>query len=395
MRATDNFGDQRCSQMKRRGGLLLLLLCLFGWEQDSALSFNLQAEVKSLGQQTPITNSELASAAEDSTQLLNTAEIEKEYALARFALESHDWVQALVALEMIVASNPNFRDANEMLIAARQGMEQDSTEAKLARYYVAGLKAMRAEDWVRAWESFQDVKALHPGFRDTDTLLAKVERELQALRNAMISDIVIEVPMDSLFPAATAALRREDWQTAVAMFAKLEALYPLDHELRKQADQARANLLISQLGLAHVDAKDHDERIFEIAVFVGSVLALPLLLGLALSSRLRARYYLLRGKPRRAAQIYESVLQRAPERIKLYPTLADLYLRTGRTDAAAMKVFRTVLQYNLNTPYREQINVLIAQSVKPAHENNRETLLALAAVVESVRSREEERRVEV
>ncbi|NUO78519.1 hypothetical protein HUU05_00455 [candidate division KSB1 bacterium] len=326
---------------------------------------------------------------------MNTAEIEKEYALAQFALKSHDWVQALVALEMIAAANPNYRDANEMLIAARQGMEQDSTEAKLARYYVQGLKAMRAEDWVLAWESFQDVKALHPGFRDTDTLLAKVERELQTLRNAMISDIVIEVPVDSLFPAATAALRREDWQTAVTLLAKLEALYPLDHELRKQAEQARANLLISQLGLSHVDAKDHNERIFEIVLFAGSALALPLLLGLALSSRLRARYYLLRGKPRRAAQIYESVLQRAPERIKLYPTLAHLYLRTGRTDAAAMKVFRTVLQYNLNTPHREQINALIAQTVKPSRENNREAVLALAAVVESKRIRKEQRPLEV
>ncbi len=367
--------------------IVSLFLCASGRGQNGALSTKAQLSETPKPYGAEGFDPKPALVAEDTSPLLNAEEIEEEYARARFAIKTHDWAQALVALEMISASHPDYRNVNELTAAARLGLEQDTTETRLARFYVDGIKAKRAGDLNRARQALLAVDELAPDFRDTAQLLAEIERELQPQSSAPALEIVIEVPIDSLYPAVEAALARKDWKAAVAIFNELETLDPENHELRKQADQARANLLIEQFGLARVEARSNSPHLLKCVTIISAMLSLPLFMGIALSSRCRARYYLMRGNHRRAEQVYENLLLRAPARVKIYPALAALYLRSGRTDATAMKTFKTILHLNLPTPNRGRIDALVSQNAMTYHEHNLAALQVLEAVWEEGRRR--------
>lgn len=305
-------------------------------------------------------------AVNDTVQVLAPDEIEKEYAVARQAFRSRDWVKALVALEMIAVSRPDYRDVNEMVVAARRGLEQDSTEALVGRHYVEGLKAKRSGDFSRARQAFRAAIALQPDFRDVAAQLAEVEAALRQPPKAEAAPVkVIELPLDSLHEAARAASKRGAWQEAVALFSQLEELDPENQELRKQAERARISFMIAQTGLARVEAAGNKRRMLTLALAALGMLAALAIIGFAFSSRGRAEYFIRRRKYRRAEQVYESMLQRAPNRLKAYPLLAQLYLRSGRTDSAALKVFRLVLDLNLRTTERERLAAIVESNARP------------------------------
>lgn len=75
----------------------------------------------------------------------------------------------------------------------------------------------------------------------------------------------------------------------------------------------------------------------------------------------RARFLQWRGNDVAAAEIYEKKLTKSPHRVKLYLALAKIYLRMGKTDEGAMKIYKTILQLNLATHEREKFNTIVAQ----------------------------------
>lgn len=324
-----------------------------------------------------------STAPQDNNRLLNPAEVEEEYAVARHAFKSRDWVKALVALEMIAASDSAYRDVNEMIFAARQGMEQDSVEALAAKHYVEGLQAKRAGNYVLALQAFRTAFELQSDFRDVPAQLAELESILTGRQKTEAAPVaVIEVRLDSLYEAARAASARGAWKEAMAVLSRLEELDPENQELRKQAEQARINFMIAQTGLARVEAAENKRRICQLALLLFGMLAVLALLGFAFSSRGRAQYFIMRGKSRRAEQVYESMLQRSPNRLRAYPLLAQLYLRSQRTDAAAMKVFRLVLDLNLPTSEREKIATVVENNVRSQTTNQEAAMEELDFIVQ-------------
>lgn len=101
------------------------------------------------------------------------------------------------------------------------------------------------------------------------------------------------------------------------------------------------------------------------AVYFGGVLAafvlLPLLGVFVFSPMSRANYHLWRKNYLAAAQIFEKLLARHPQRAHLYTPLAESYLQLGRNDERAVKVYKTVTQLNLPTRKRDEINAVLAQ----------------------------------
>lgn len=88
-----------------------------------------------------------------------------------------------------------------------------------------------------------------------------------------------------------------------------------------------------------------------------------ILLGfMVFSPSARARWHLFRCNYTAAAEIYEKLLARHPGRLKLYSTLAEIYLLLPRNDTQALQVFKKVLQFDLDTPNREEIEAIVVQS---------------------------------
>jgi len=92
------------------------------------------------------------------------------------------------------------------------------------------------------------------------------------------------------------------------------------------------------------------------------LIVFSLLVFAALSPMTRARIHLWKNDYVSAAQIYENVLAKHPQRFRVYPPLANLYLLMGRKDEAAMEVYKAILQLNLPMRHRERIDEILGKS---------------------------------
>lgn len=97
----------------------------------------------------------------------------------------------------------------------------------------------------------------------------------------------------------------------------------------------------------------------EVMVALGALILLGFMV---FSPSLGARWHLFRCNYTAAAEIYEKLLARHPDRLKRYSTLAEIYLLLPRNDAQALQVFKKVVQFNLDTPNREEIDAIVVQS---------------------------------
>ncbi|MGH7494185.1 MAG: tetratricopeptide repeat protein [bacterium] len=285
--------------------------------------------------------------------------LDKKYAEGLTALHARDWPRAQVAFETLLTQAPDYRDTRRLLAQAQQG----SAEATLAHYYVEGLKARSTGETLKAASFLRAVHKMDPDFRDAASLLAEIEAEIQELTPADApAEGFSALPPDSLQMLAKQALAHEDWFRALAVLGHLEKLEPDNHEVKRRLKEARAQMQIAQLGVSHVEVEGTGKRFLLVAGALAAVFGLPMAAAFAFSSTNRARFHLMRGNFKRAAQLYENLLLRRPDRISIYPRLAQLYLLLGRHDEAALRVFNTIVRLNLPMPQRQSINDVLASS---------------------------------
>jgi tetratricopeptide (TPR) repeat protein len=198
---------------------------------------------------------------------------------------------------------------------------------------------------------------MNPNYREVAYLMAEAQNALQN----QIASAESLIDVDSLYQHALAAAGREEWMQAVVDFEKVQLLQPGHREVTARLAEARAKSALVQRP-PNVAAPAATTS--SLAVYLGgaaALLILPLLGFVAFSPATRARLQCLRGNYAVAAQIYEKALARSPDKVKLYPALASLYLLLGRNDESALKIYKMVLQLNLPTYNREEINLIVAQ----------------------------------
>jgi tetratricopeptide (TPR) repeat protein len=112
---------------------------------------------------------------------------------------------------------------------------------------------------------------------------------------------------------------------------------------------------------AAMKSRRHDNSLVYIGGAFAALIVLPLLGFVFFSSTSRIAYYRWRKNYLAAARTFEKLLERHPQKINLYAPLAELYLRLRRHDERALKIYKTVLQLNLATRKRDEINAIVAQ----------------------------------
>jgi len=332
----------------------------------------------------------------------NDAEAEKEYAAGRAAMRGRDWKRAIQAFKRTVQLNPDYRDARQRLAEARTILNNEEVEAVAARYYDEGVAAMNRNDFDGALDAFEKVSRINRRYRDVAELYAQLENKLlkpgalepvaspapDLIFNAPPADtiktsiaakadssaanadsathsktaVVVSVDLDSMYRQALAAFERDDWKSAVIAFERIKFVQPNYRGLDGLAAVARANLL-RQAGAAPMPAGKKGGKISAplIAMIIAAVIGLTSLGLFAFSSTGRARFYSWRGNDIAAALLYERMVARQPNRLKLYPALAEIYLRLKRNDSAAKRIFERVLELNLPTRRRAEIHALVSQ----------------------------------
>lgn len=100
----------------------------------------------------------------------------------------------------------------------------------------------------------------------------------------------------------------------------------------------------------------------------------------------RALWHRYRRNYAAAAEIYERLLARQPERLQLYTALAEIYLLLPRNDAQALQVFHKVLRFNLHSPCREEMEEILAQKCLETDGERLEDFTVLQEVAELPRA---------
>lgn len=329
----------------------------------------------------------------------NNTAAEQEYVAGRAAMRRRDWKAAIQAFKRTVELNPDYRDARNRLAEARTILNNEEIEAVAARYYAEGVAALNRNDTDGALDAFEKVSRINRRYRDLEELYARLEGKLpqpnavtppnpianfsivprdtveiftvkQAVPMAVEADslnhpetgVAGSAKLDSLVESALAAFERDDWKSAVIAFERLKFVQPNYHDLDDLAVMARTNLL-SQTPNA-VSPAGNDDRLISVLVIAIAVITAIGWVGfglLAVSPAGRARLYRWRGNDVAAALLYEQMIAQKPERVELYPLLAETYLRLKRQDAMATQIFQKVLELNLPTRYRAEFHAIITQ----------------------------------
>lgn len=121
-------------------------------------------------------------------------------------------------------------------------------------------------------------------------------------------------------------------------------------------------------------------------IFAGLILLSSFVFILTLPTT-RARFLQWRGNDLAAAEIYEKRLTKSPHRVKLYLALAKIYLRMGKTDGSAMKIYKTILQLNLATHEREKFSAIVAQQYLAEGRTDSEALEIIESALKNNRNK--------
>jgi len=299
------------------------------------------------------------------------SELEREYLAGMAALDARDWTKAIVAFEKVRDSDRRFRDVGERLAQAKSGLARESAANVTARYYAEGIDALNRNDLTTALVALQEVYKIDPTYREVAALLESVESALlqQPATNpppGAESGFGSVMPLvDSLYQSAMALIDQKDWMQAVVTLEKINVLQPNYHDVVDHLAHARAMLKTSGSESAERNARAERSSSLFVGGLITAVVLVPLLGFMVFSPITRARIYLFLGNYAAAMRIYENMLTRRPDHLKLFPglaaALANYYLLSGRRDERAMQVYKMVLQSNLETDRREDIQSIVTQ----------------------------------
>ena len=312
------------------------------------------------------------------------AKLEEDYAAGTAALREKNWTAAILAFEKVLQTDENFREARERLAEAERALKNESAENIVARYYVDGVDALNRNDLGSALAAFERVRRLNSRYRNTSELLAQIEQRLQQQTQAVAAPAPANGEViENLYQEALAARSQENWMQAVVALEKLQLLQPNYRDAITLLAESRAQLLLA--GKKPVEREPAGYSLLSIGGALAVIVLLPLLGYAVFSPTARARFHLLRGNLLAAAQIYEKILLRHPERVRLYPLLANLYLLMRRQDEPAMKIYKAILNLNIATQKREEINALVAQNYLTEGRTDSDAIAVLESALKAER----------
>ncbi|MDZ7291529.1 MAG: tetratricopeptide repeat protein [candidate division KSB1 bacterium] len=287
------------------------------------------------------------------------AKLEESYVTGTSAMKAGNWALAILSFEKILEMEANYRDVTQRLEEARRALESESTDAIVTRYYTEGVAAMSRNDLGSALAAFERVRKLNPNYRNVADLLRQVDQSLQEKEKSAATAAATLAQTEALYREAMLAREKKDWMQAVVALEKLQMLPSNYPDVTTLLAEARTNLSLADAGATA--GRKGNAFLYASGLLI-VVVVFPLAGIFALSPALRARMHVLRGNYLIAAQLYEKILQRHPERLKLYPLLANIYLLLGRYDEQALKIYKTIAQLNIATHKRDEINAIVAQN---------------------------------
>jgi len=272
------------------------------------------------------------------------------------SLRRGNLTQAMTAFEAAANIEPSYRDVRQRLAEIGRRLQSENHESLTSRYYTDGLVAMQRKDYPMAISAFQHVVEMNAKYLDAALRLAEARTSLQrAVTEEAHSRLGPDV--EQFYQDGLAAIENGDYVNAFVNFKSIELIAPNYKDVSKKIGEAKKKL-------SETVPRAQSRTLMGDVLLAGTValaIILPVVGLYVFSPAARARLLLLQGDYAKAAEIYERLLEKRPTKLKLYPVLANIYLLEGRTDDRAIKVFKMILQLNLLSHRREDINAIVAQ----------------------------------
>lgn len=289
---------------------------------------------------------------------------------------------AITTYESLLQSAPGYKDAEARLQRVRRRLDDKQRllnvrpwlariqadtgravlEARARRYYLDGRRALASGNYSRALVAFEKARELNPYDTEIDTLLAHVRNHLLPAATVLPFEMV-DAPVAVETATGDSAVR-----------AAPDSAVPIPEIMPVTVEPAITRFPDDDTSLyAQIEFAQEEEEavvaaglnwgmILFVAAIVTALVVLPFSGVFPHSDQVRAHAFLFLRDFNRAASIYEKLLQQNPQATGLYPRLAEIYLRTGRTDGNALKVYESVLQMSPATRNWDRISSIVAQS---------------------------------
>lgn len=313
------------------------------------------------------------------------------YNQALAELDKGEWAAAIKNLENINQLQQNYKDVNKLLLQTKEKQYQELITAQL---YEKGLENVQKGNFVLALINFERVAEIYPNYKDINSVLESTRKKAEQNKERAEAQVAanesqstrreddnqrdfnklnrdggsaqrtFEQPesprnlpgntnIDSqlvrnFYQEALDLIQKEEWLQAGVVLERVKLIDPTYQNTEFLLDQVKQNLNVSSL--------TNDKRKFAAGSksqssglvlfgFLAGIVMLPVAL-FFISPTTRARYYILLKKYDKAREIYEGILTKKPNNIKLYITLANIYINERRIDEVAIRVFERAIQYN-------------------------------------------------
>ncbi len=280
-----------------------------------------------------------------------TQALERAYARGQAAINRGDWQRALNYLASVRNMQAGYKDVSNLISRANRELGRlRQQETRLNEMYGQAMQYVQNEQWREALSILKKLQDQRPGFRDVDEQLLEI-RDTIARQPDQNSEL------ENLYQQGTVAEQNQDWLQASMAFERVKLLNPEYKDVKDRLGNARKLLARSTATTAETGSAS------SVLLLIGATLSLfilPVAGILAFSPTTRARMYLLQGNYTKAAMVYEAVLEKKPERVKLYLPLANIYLLENRHDIVAIRIFEMILKLNILMPRRNEINSIVA-----------------------------------
>jgi tetratricopeptide (TPR) repeat protein len=278
-----------------------------------------------------------------------TEKINAEYTSGVLALRKNDWTSAVGSFERVVKMNRQYRDATTLL-------EKAKNNKLAAQFYNEGLRAREHNDLKGALELFRKAAAANPSYRNLSDLIPKTSGQMEQVNGEA----------QRLYQEAINRIQAKDWDQAIANFEKILSIAPGYSDAQTKLTEAKASQLMAlKLG----GAPGRSVKLLYLGGALMALVTLPIVGLLIFSAKSRARALAISGNHAAAAEIYEEMLKVNPSKLFLYRDLADLYAQLNRRDKRAIRIYKTVVQFDLKAGKRQEIDTIVSQNYMEEEES--------------------------
>ncbi len=287
-------------------------------------------------------------------QSLQQEVYEKIYNDGQLEYRKGNWINAIVSFEKVWEWDPNYKNVDRMYRDAQSKLNRDGESNVKNRYYVEGKTYLNNGNWEAAITSFELLKNFDQNYKDVQFLLQQAQAGLENQAKSL--------QLEDYYAEGINHYNNEDWLKAILSFEKTQQIDSNYKDISEKLLSAQTNLnnsTISEITKPPVENQKLAKRVTKNWMLIGGALSLVLVpIGIAffVVPITRAKLLLMQGNHQKAASIYESILMKKPTKVKLYPSLANIYLLLNRKDETARKVYDIVLQMDIRPQLRQKLD---------------------------------------